>query len=149
MSAIDQDFLRELADRARARGDFGAVDTKPTRLRCSAKGAAADAWYCIELRDDGWHLALLTPDRWLSESIEADLMHTGDDLEELFEEELVEAGVEAKPPPIKHYRSDDRLYTFDVRLPDGHNPELISKYLFAFEAAFRGLGDMSGADGES
>lgn len=148
MSAIDQDFLRDLADRARARGEFGAVELEPTALRCKAKESAAEAWYCIELRGAEWHLALVTPDRWLSESIEADLMHTGDDLEELFEEELVEMGVEAMTPPVKHFRSDDRLYTFEVRLPDGHNPELVSRYLFAFEATFRNLGDMSGADEE-
>jgi len=146
MSAIDQDFLRELADRARQLGEFGAVEVKVTALRCAAKTAAAEAWYCVERRDDAWHLTLVTPDRWLSESIESDLMHTGDGLEELFEEELVEFGVEAAPPQIKHYRSDDRLYTFDIRLPDGHNPDLVSKYLFAFEATFRNLGDMSGAD---
>jgi len=146
MSAIDQDFLRDLAERARSRGDFGAIETKGNRLQCAAKDAAADAWYCVEQRDGAWHLVLMTPDRWLSESIESDLMHTGDSLEELLEEELVELGVEASPPPIKHYRSDDRLYTFDLRLPDGHNPELVSKYLFAFEAAFRNLGDMSSPD---
>lgn len=146
MSAIDQDFLRELADRARASGVFGEVSHDRTMLRCQALGAAAPAWYRVERHDDGWYLSLVTPDRWLSESIESDLMHTGDSLEELFEEELVEAGVEAAPPPIRHYRSDDRLYTFSVRLPDGHNPELVSKYLIAFEACFRMLGDMSGAD---
>lgn len=146
MSAIDQDFLRDLADRARACREFGEVETTATALRCSAKGSAAEAWYSIHRQGDNWLLSLTTPDRWLSESIESDLMHTGDDLEDLFEEELVEFGVEAAPPPIKHYRSDDRLYTFDLRLPDGHNPELVAKYLFAFEATFRALGDMSGAD---
>jgi len=146
MSAIDQDFLRDLADRARNHGAFGAVEAKPDRLRCTAADAAAEAWYQVEPQPDGWFLSLLTPDRWLSESIESDLMHTGDTLEELFEEELVEFGVEAAPPPIKHFRSDERLYAFCVRLPDGHNPELVSRYLFAFEATFRNLGDMSGGD---
>lgn len=146
MSAIDHDFLRDLADRARAHGSFAAVEVKGDQLQCAAKDAAAEAWYRVEPRDGSWHLVLVTPDRWLSESIESDLMHTGDDLEELLEEELVEFGVETSPPPVRHYRSDDRLYTFDLRLPDGHNPELIARYLFAFEATFRNLGDMSGAD---
>ncbi|MBM4112233.1 MAG: hypothetical protein FJ253_02490 [Phycisphaerae bacterium] len=144
MSAIDQDFLRELADRARAQGAFAEVQVTPRSLRCAAADAAAEAWYSVELKPEGWFLSLATPDRWLSESIEADLMHTGDSLEELFEEELVEFGVEAAPPPIKHFRSDERLYMFCVRLPDGHNPELVSRYLLAFEATFRSLGDMSG-----
>lgn len=147
MSAIDQDFLRELAERARAHGAFGEVRLDGAMLRCAAAAAAAPAWYRVERHDDGWFLTLVTADRWLSESIESDLMHTGDSLEELFEEELVEFGVEAAPPPVRHFRSDDRLYTFAVRLPDGHNPELVSKFLLAFEATFRSLGDMSGADG--
>lgn len=146
MSAIDQDFLRELADRARAHGAFAAVEPSPRGLRCLAAGAAADAWYQVDARPDGWFLSLLTPDRWLSESIESDLMHTGDSLEELLEEELVEFGVDAGPPPVKHFRSDDRLYSFCIRLPDGHDAELVARYLFAFEATFRLLGDMSGGE---
>ncbi len=148
MSAIDQDFLRDLADRARARRVFGDVVLSPQSLQCAADGAAAEAWYRVEHGGNGWSLSLVTPDRWLSESIESDLMHTGDSLEELFEEELVEFGVDAAPPPVKHFRSEDRLYTFAVRLPDGHDPELVSKFLFAFEATFRRLGDMAGGDGE-
>ncbi|MBX3354776.1 MAG: hypothetical protein KF724_03655 [Phycisphaeraceae bacterium] len=148
MRAIDQDFLKDLAERAKASKAFGAIELQGPRLRCAAADAAAEAWYCVEFRDDAWHLTLVTPDRWLSESIESDLMHTGDAMEELFEEELVEFGVETVPPPVRHYRSDDRLYTFDVRLPDGHDSELISRYLLAFEATFRNLGDMSGADEE-
>lgn len=146
MSAIDKDFLIDLADRARGVGAFGMIEVLPDRVRCAAKDSAAEAWYIVERRPDGWYLVLATPDRWLSESIESDLMHTGDKLEELFEEELVEFGAEASSPAIKHYRSDARQYTFDLRLPDGHNAELALKYLLGFEATFRNLGDMSGAD---
>ena len=41
----------------------------------------------------------MTKDRWLSESIEGDLEHTGDELEELLEEELVELDWEGPFPP--------------------------------------------------
>ena len=49
-----------------------------------------DAWYELSPTQGGCLLALMTKDRWLSESIEGDLEHTGDELEELLEEELVE-----------------------------------------------------------
>ena len=42
----------------------------------------------------------MTKDRWLSESIEGDLEHTGDELEELFEEELVELNWDGEVPPF-------------------------------------------------
>ena len=38
---------------------------------------------------------MLTKDRWLSESIEAEVMHHGDSLEELIEEELIDLGLDA------------------------------------------------------
>jgi hypothetical protein len=104
---------------------------------------------------------MATPDRWLSESIEADLMHTGDPIEELIEDELVELGHDPKRdgamPAVRHFRSDDRLYTFENLVPCGHAlasgdvdgaAAIAGRYLLAYEAAFRELGDMSGGDDE-
>ena len=148
MTAIDDDFLRAVSDRASRSGAFDRVEMKESRLVCAARGAAAEAWYRIEPREGAWHVLLVTPDRWLSESIESDLMHTGDSLEELLDEELAELGVDASVPAVHHYRSDERMYTFAVRLPDGGNVDLVSTYLLAFEATFRRLGDMAGDEGE-
>ena len=39
-----------------------------------------DAWYVLSPTQGGCLLALMTKDRWLSESIEGDLEHTGDEL---------------------------------------------------------------------
>ena len=49
---------------------------------------------------------------WLSESIESDLMHSGDKLDELIEEELVDQGEEPGHISFEHFRSDDMLFTF-------------------------------------
>lgn len=82
-------FLESVADIAREHGVFGEVQLLDNTLRCRAKDAAAEAWYTVARQHDGWSVSLSTADRWLSESIETDLMHFGDPMEELIEEELV------------------------------------------------------------
>ena len=147
-------LLEAIKSRVEAAGVFGPVEVSDGMLRCAASGAGAEAWYRVE-RDDGrWHVALVTPDRWLSESIEADLMHFGDPIEELVEEELVELGQPAGRPVVRHYRSEDLLYTFrtPIPMPAGDTDDaasLAANYLLAYEAAFRELGDMTADDDES
>lgn len=142
------DPVRIAAERAAV---FASVETVGTMLRCRAAESGAEAWYRV-CRDNGrWYVELATPDRWLSESIEADLMHHGDPIEELVEEELVEIESEAGDsaagrPAVQHFRSDDMLYVF--RSPVGAPgeeppPSRVANLLRAYEAAFRELGDMS------
>jgi citrate lyase gamma subunit len=119
-------------------------------LQCSAKASAEPAWYRVDKVNDAWRVSLVTADRWLSESIEADLMHFGDPIEELIEEELVELGFKGAAPVVKHFRSDDMLYTFISEIPGVDEAkgakavETASRWLLAYEAAFRELGDMEG-----
>lgn len=95
-------------------------------------------------------------DRWLSHSIEADLLNTGDKMEDLLEEELVElrvrhAGRELGGLSVEHFRSEDKLFTFRSRLPGAASdlaPETISGCLLAYEACFRNLGDMAAGGGD-
>lgn len=140
---------------ADAAGVFGDISISNARLICPAKAAAEPAFYRIELADSKLWVSLVTPNRWLSESIEADLMHTGDDLEELIEEELVEHGCEGLTLPFEHFRSEDRLFTFRSPMPfdpehadQPANADLALKCLLAYEACFRRLGDMEAADDE-
>lgn len=70
-------------------------------------------------------------------------MHTGDDVEELLEEELVEQGLEASRPAVEHFRSDDRLFTFRSPVAP-ENADTAARWLLAYEACFRQLGDMAG-----
>jgi len=142
-------LTESLAEAVRRRGVFGEVRLEGSRLRCAARDSAAEAFYALEVVDGGLAVSLATADRWLSESIESDLMHHGDPLEELVSEELAELGVEVDPDSlvVRHYRSEDRLYTFLTPLSSGVSAELALTYLLAYEAAFRGLGDMTD-DGE-
>ena len=135
-------LLESVAQQARHAGVFGAVAVTDAGLVCAARDA--DAEYRLGWEDARLWVSLVTPDRWLSESIEADLMHTGDDIEELLEEELVEQGVEASRPAVEHFRSEDRLFTF--RSPvSREDPMTAIGWLLAYEACFRSLGDMAGA----
>ncbi len=157
MTSDDPRFLHDLRAAADRAGVFADISVDRTALRCKAKEAAADAWYSVVRQGNAWWVRLATPDRWLSESIESDLMHYGDPIEELIEEELVELGHDPKRdapmPTVKHFRSEDKLYTFENPIPiaDGASHEaavaLASRYLLAYEAAFRQLGDMQD-DGE-
>lgn len=145
-------LLDDLLNRSRASGIFGECAIADGMLQCAAKESAAPAWYRIEQDGGAWFVSLVTPDRWLSESIEADLMHYGDPMEELIEEEMIELGYQGEPLKVQHYRSDDMLYTFRSRLPltgdavrDARTAELC---LLGYEAAFRELGDMVADDEE-
>jgi len=143
-------ILQSVIPVASARGVFERIEPLGDRIRCHAKGCPEPAWYELALDGEAIVVRFATPDRWLSESIESDLMHFGDPLEELVEEELAELGWRGKVPQIKHFRDDARLYTFENRLPESvaSDASLTAKFLFAYEAAFRSLGDVGGGDGE-
>ena len=142
-------ILQFVSDNAGARGVFAKIDLLADRIRCHAKDCPEPAWY--ELADFEGRLVVrfATPDRWLSESIESDLMHFGDPIEELIEEELAELGWRGKVPVVKHFRDDAKLYTFENIVPtvEGmEQAEIAAKFLFAYEAAFRALGDVGGGE---
>lgn len=150
-------FLGRVGERARDSGVFGEISLLSDRLVCQAKEPAAPAEYRVGLDGDPgviW-VSLVTADRWLSESIETDLLHTGDKLDELIDEELAELGYEGPSPGFQHYRSDDKLFTFRSALPVGIDAaqrgevaaiELAAVCLLAYEACFRNLGDMQAGD---
>ncbi len=142
-----REFLEQVASIARKRGVFASIEVEDALARCRARDAE-NAWYLVRRDGDHWSVALETPDRWLSESIEADLMHHGDPLEELIEEELVELGGDAAVEPPKHFRDEQRRYVFVNRIPRGADASAVANWLLAYEAAFRNLGDMSGAEKE-
>lgn len=144
------EFLRRIAQRAAASGTFASVELKPNRLECAARASSAPAWYRIELQGNETWVSLVTPDRYLSQSIELDLVHTGDKLEDLLEEELVDLGYDAGTLRFEHFRSEDKLFTFRSKLPvDLASPdatkaaEAAGTCLLAYEACFRRLGDMA------
>jgi len=146
-------LVEQVAERARQADVFGAVRLEGDRLVCPARDAAEPAEYRLEWDGAGrlW-VSLVTPNRWLSESIETDLLHTGDKIEELIEDELVDLGYDGAPPRVEHFRSDDMLFTFRSALPIGSDAadsaRSAATALLAYEACFRQLGDMSGGSDE-
>jgi hypothetical protein len=139
--------LKEVAARAGAAGVFGAVEERDGKLVCTAKASSAPASFRLGVEHDGglW-VSLVTADRWLSQSIEADLVHTGDKLPDLLEEEFAELGRPGERPRVEHFRSDDLLFTFRSPVPTA-DADAAAAYLLAYEACFRRLGDME-AGGE-
>ncbi|MBS0186742.1 MAG: hypothetical protein JSS51_01660 [Planctomycetes bacterium] len=139
-------MLEAIARRATDAGVFGSVQVRGTRLIAPARCPAAPAEYRIEVEGIDAFVGVFTADRWLSHSVEADLLNTGDDLEELLEEELIELGGSAPAPTIDHFRNDEKLFAFrskaGVGAGDPRAAEVLGTLLLAYEACFRHLGDM-------
>lgn len=146
-------LVEAVAERVKQADVFDSVICDTEGLRCQARDVEEEALYKL-LAESGdaskvW-IGLFTPDRWLSESIESDLLHSGDKMEDLLEEELVELDFQGNPLPIEHFRDDAKVYVFRSSLTvQGSEPEDIKsavKIMLAYEACFRQLGDMSPSD---
>lgn len=145
-----RELLETVAGEAGRAGVFGEVRREGDRLVCRARDAEAEYRLDRDERGRLW-VSLVTADRWLSESIETELLHSGDKIEELLEDELIDLGAEGRAPRVEHYRSDDLLFTFRSPVPvegcgDAGVAMIAARYLLAYEACFRQLGDMGGGD---
>ncbi len=148
-----QTLIEAVAERVKRAEVFEDVRCESGALRCQARDVESEANYQLLVEPDGsvW-VGLYTPDRWLSESIEADLLHQGDNMEDLLDEELVELGYEGERPVIEHFRDDAKQYVFRSPLPISGSPtdpatiDRAAKLLLGYEACFRQLGDMSPSD---
>ncbi|MEL7087621.1 MAG: hypothetical protein AAGL98_04145 [Planctomycetota bacterium] len=147
-------MLDALAERCRESDLFASVEVIDGLLKAHAKVVESPCWYQagpLETVDETSHVwvGIYTPDRWLSGSIEADVLHMGDKYEDLLEEELVDQGWNARLN-VQHFRDDDKVFVFRSPVPVGpeqalDDPALIERVkqgVFAYEAAFRELGDM-------
>ena len=126
---------------------FAEVTRTDTGVRCDAMHVEEECYYAAHTDSDGnllvgWY----SPDRWVSGSIEGDLVHTGDKIDELLEEELVDLGLSIKLP-LDHYRDDDKIFVFHGRVELPSDPtqatDTLVKVLLAFQACFVELGDMA------
>ena len=141
--------LENIADRLRESNAFATVVSDGTCIRCRARDVESDAYYVFAVSDTRPSVRFETPDRWLSESVEAELYHSSDSLEELLEESLDELEWPIERVPVttfRHFRSDDFLYTFenDVPIGEGDPDEAAAIWMLAYEATFRALGDVAG-----
>jgi hypothetical protein len=98
-------------------------------------------------------VSLVTAARYLSQSIEADLVNTGDKLEDLLWDELVDQGYEGAQLRVEHFRDPEKLFTFRSRLPQTvekmrtkAGATTLTRVLLAYEACFRPLGDMEAGE---
>lgn len=146
-----EELIGKLSAAADEAGVFESVEVKAGVLICHADGAAEPAEYRVFADAGSVWVSLVTENRWLSESIESELMHTGDKLEELLEEEMVDLGYDGPTPSFEHFRSPDKLFTFRTpACPVGEytpaDAETLRLTLLGYEACFRQLGDMSEGD---
>ena len=137
--------IEEIARLVRECDDFTDVEHTAgmTSLDCIARETADSARFRVEHVDGSWYVGMFTPDRWLSESIEAELMHCGDTIEELIEEELIELEIDPEEVRVQHFRDDSMNYVFRTPVTAGSNASAITTWLMACLAAFRPLGDMT------
>lgn len=149
-AAVLSESLELVRRAAESAGVFGAVTLRDGALGCEAKESGAPAQFRVYEDAGRLWVALATPDRWLSQSIEQDLVHTGDKLHELMDEELAEQGHRGSCVRFEHYRDESKTFVFRTAIPvaPGATPaqaaETITRFLLACEAMFRPLGDMSG-----
>jgi hypothetical protein len=102
-------------------------------------------------------VSLVTAARYLSQSIEQTLVHSGDKAGDLLRDELIDVGLlgshDEPMPIVEHFRSPppEKLYTFRTPLviaPEalGHadGQDVALKTLLAYRATFDELGGMGG-----
>ncbi len=142
-------MLNQLFTIADGSGAFRSCKIDAGQLRCDALGSAAPAQYRVELDQGQVWISLVMADRWLSESIEATLMNSGDKLEELLEDELVEQGIDALEVSCQHFRSDDLLFTYRScthitldQLTQDEAVQTARQWLMGYNACFSQIGDM-------
>ncbi|MEX0876570.1 MAG: hypothetical protein WD114_03840 [Phycisphaerales bacterium] len=129
---------------------FASVEVDARGVCCEAKGSAEPAFYRVFFEEGDVWVSLETEDRWLSGSIEADLVNTGDKLDELIEEEIVDLGHHDAVVEFDHLRTPDKMYVFKSKvstpLSDPKAAEHALIWLLGYEATFCELGDMSEDD---
>lgn len=147
-------FLDTLAQRATDADLFESVEVENGLLKAHARVVESPCWYqvgpleTVDTASNIW-VGMFTPDRWLSGSIEADVLHMGDKYEDLLEEELIDQGYNARFD-MQHFRDDEKIFVFRSAVPMKTEqkldaPELLDRVfqtLLAYEACFRELGDM-------
>jgi hypothetical protein len=150
-------LFKEIRLRAEAAGCFGSVSSSHGWLCIIAKGAAEHAEYRLGVENQKFWIALVTPDRWLSESVESDLVDNGDDAAELIDEEARSRGYKSDVLTVAHFRDDKKMYTFRTPIPisvfpDGDvkgspaNIDTAFTILMSYQEVFSELGDMSVAE---
>lgn len=147
-----QTLLADVARRAERTGAFAEVRIEDGAV-CCRDPIQPEASFRIEPEGERLFVTWVSPNRYLSQSIEAELMWTGDDLDDLIDEEIADRDTRREPlGRVEHFRNDQKLFTFRSVVPlEGDaeaDAEALCRCLLAYQAAFRDLGDMKGGDGD-
>ena len=160
-------LLNAIASKAEALDIFDGIETTEDRVLCYADGPESPAWYAIRVNHvlaagafnedeetaPSVTLSWNSKDRYLSGSIEGDLVYTGDDLDDMLDEELVDLGwSRGRLDPFKHYRDEEETFVFVFALPlkqdklSERDADDLVKCLQAADLVFSELGDMAEDD---
>lgn len=160
-------LIDAIAQKADALDLFDGVEVQEDRVLCFADGPESPAWYAIRFnhfvggaaydeeseQQPSVTLSWNSKDRYLSQSIESDLVYTGDDLDDMLDEELVDLGwTRGRFDPFKHYRDEEETFVFIFRIPLEQRKLKVSdaddllKCLQAADLVFSELGDMAEDD---
>lgn len=141
-------FFDALAEAARASRQFQEVAREHGIVRCTDP-IQPDAEFRIAHEEGKLWVMWASRDRYLSQSIEAEVKWTGDDIDELIAEEVESHGwTGGKLGPFQHFRSPEKFYVFRSELPidpsrsSSADAQDALLFLKAYQAAFRNLGDM-------
>ena len=150
LSNTEQSLYKHLEQGAADSEVFAEVKLTDEGLSCKALNSAEPAFYCVRVLSDGIWISLETEDRWLSGSIEEDLVNTGDKIDELIEEEVIDLGDDNAKVTIEHFRSPEKLYVFRSKLSTSIDDAAAAQraliWLKGYELVFRELGDMDDSD---
>lgn len=151
MAAVEQGIdpglvrlLDEVVQQAEASRAFASAERRGAVVHC-VSATNPDAAYEVVSEGGNVFVSWVSENRYLSQSIEADLMWTGDDLMELIEEELVDLGCTDHPlGRVEHFRDAGKRFTFRSKVvaPGGADAALIAKCIVAYATALGQLGDM-------
>jgi hypothetical protein len=153
-SAAWNSYCDAVAKKVRAAGVFGEVSSAGGTVRCEALGTEDPAFFELAAAGGQVWVALKTPARYLSQSIEQDLVHSRDKIPDLLSEELIDRGYEGRTTlKFEHFRDENRQYCFrsltPINVGDGASAsevEIGVTMLLAYEATFRPLGGMKPDD---
>lgn len=151
MSEISPEVLAAAGEQLKSNDLFETVEVREGNLIAVAADTDGAVEYRV-LNASPNVVGLYTPDRWLSQSIEADLVHTGDKIEELIEEELVDLGLNDKLD-VRHYRNDAKEFVYESQVGDlsgsaRADAERLSKLILAYAQCFAELGDLAADEQE-
>lgn len=147
-----ESLFKQVCEQVQDKGVFASVKLDALALVCQAKtdDPETKAWYKLTVGEsDELYVGVYTEDRWLSESIEADLVEHKDDIEELLADEMYELGID-EGLGVYHFRDEQLQYVFrsQILLPADQPVEgqdfvdYVTKALLSYEATFCQLGDL-------